>query len=80
MVLGADLREHPQRRGVPAARRVFKLDGVSEFLASNNGLFFVCAVTVLLAGYLVSLGMEGYAKIQKVCFYIGMAALAASSW
>ena len=33
----------------------------------------ICVVTVLLAGYLVSLGMEGYAKIQKVCFYIGMA-------
>ena len=56
---------------------IFKLDGVSEFLASNNGLFFVCAVTVLLAGYLVSLGMEGYARVQKVCFYIGMVALAA---
>ena len=56
---------------------IFKLDGVSTFLASNNGLFFVCAVTVLLAGYLVSLGMEGYAKVQKYCFYIGMAALAA---
>ena len=55
---------------------VLKLDGVSEFLASNNGLFFVCVVTVLLAGYLVSLGMEGYAKVQKVCFYLGMAALA----
>ena len=55
---------------------IFKLDGVSEFLASNNGLFFVCVVTVLLAGYLVSLGMEGYARVQKVCFYIGMAALA----
>jgi APA family basic amino acid/polyamine antiporter len=55
---------------------VFELDGFSEFLASENGLFFVCVVTVLLAGYLVSLGMEGYAKVQKVCFYIGMAALA----
>jgi amino acid transporter len=55
---------------------VFKLDGLSEFLASENGLFFVCVVTVLLAGYLVSLGMEGYAKVQKYCFYIGMIALA----
>jgi amino acid transporter len=55
---------------------VFKLDGVSTFLASNNGLFFVCVVTVLLAGYLVSLGMEGYAKVQKVCFYIGLIVLA----
>jgi basic amino acid/polyamine antiporter, APA family len=55
---------------------IFELNGFSEFLASENGLFFVCVVTVLLAGYLVSLGMEGYAKVQKVCFYIGMAALA----
>jgi amino acid transporter len=29
----------------------------------------------VLAGFLVSLGMEGYAKVQKYCFYIGMAAL-----
>ena len=56
---------------------IFELDGVTDFLASNNGLFFVCVVTVLLAGYLVSLGMEGYAKVQKVCFYIGMIALVA---
>jgi len=55
---------------------IFELDGMTEFLASNNGLFFVIVVTVLLAGYLVSLGMEGYAKVQKVCFYIGMGALA----
>ena len=51
---------------------IFELDGITDFLASNNGLFFVCVVTVVLAGYLVSLGMEGYAKVQKVCFYIGM--------
>ncbi len=55
---------------------LFKLDGVSTFLASKNGLFTVCVVTVVLAGFLVSLGMEGYAKIQKYCFYIGMVALA----
>ena len=28
-----------------------------------------------LAGFLVSLGMEGYAKVQRVCFYIGMVGL-----
>jgi basic amino acid/polyamine antiporter, APA family len=54
---------------------VFKLNGISDFLASKNGLFTVCVVTVVLAGFLVSLGMEGYAKVQKYCFYIGMAAL-----
>jgi basic amino acid/polyamine antiporter, APA family len=55
---------------------VFKLDGVSTFLAGKNGLFTVCLITVVLAGLLVSLGMEGYAKVQKYCFYIGMIALA----
>ncbi len=54
---------------------VFELDGLTEFLAEDTGLFVVIVATVVLAGYLVSLGMEGYAKIQKVCFYIGIAAL-----
>jgi basic amino acid/polyamine antiporter, APA family len=54
---------------------VLKLDGLSDFLANENGLFIVIQVTVVLAGVLVALGMETYAKIQKVCFYIGMAAL-----
>jgi APA family basic amino acid/polyamine antiporter len=55
---------------------LFKLGGLSTFLATKNGLFTVCVVTVVLAGFLVSLGMEGYAKIQRFCFYIGLAALA----
>jgi APA family basic amino acid/polyamine antiporter len=55
---------------------LFRLDGLTEFLASNNGLFVVCLVTVLLAGLLVSLGMETYARIQRACFYVGIAALA----
>ena len=51
-------------------------DGLLDFLAKDVGLFTICVVTALLAGYLVSLGMEGYAKVQKVCFYLGMIALA----
>ena len=54
---------------------LFKLNGVTDFLASDNGLFVVCLITVALAGLLVSLGMETYAKVQKYCFYLGMAAL-----
>ncbi|HEY1332066.1 MAG TPA: APC family permease [Actinomycetota bacterium] len=53
----------------------FKWGGLLTFLASKNGLFTVCVVTVLLAAFLVSLGMEGYAKVQRVCFYIGMVGL-----
>jgi APA family basic amino acid/polyamine antiporter len=55
---------------------IFKWNGLSTFLASKNGLFTVVVVTVLLAGYLVSLGMEGYAKVQRFCFYLGMIGLA----
>jgi amino acid transporter len=55
---------------------IFKWDGLTEFLATDNGLFVVILGTVVLAGYLVSLGMEGYAKVQKVCFYLGMIGLA----
>jgi len=37
---------------------LFELDGVTDFLATDNGLFVVCLITVALAGLLVSLGME----------------------
>jgi APA family basic amino acid/polyamine antiporter len=55
---------------------VLGLDGLTDFLAKDIGLFTVSIVTVGLAAVLVSLGMEGYAKIQKVCFYLGLAGLA----
>ena len=55
---------------------VLGLDGLTDFLAKDIGLFTVAIVTVGLAAVLVSLGMEGYAKIQKFCFYLGLAGLA----
>src|SRR6266480_4187957 len=55
---------------------IFKANSLLTFLSSKNGLFTVCVVTVALAGYLVSLGMEGYAKVQRFCFYLGMGGLA----
>jgi amino acid transporter len=54
---------------------IFKWDGVLDFLGKDTGLFTVILITVLLAGFLVSLGMEGYAKVQKYCFYIGFIGL-----
>ncbi len=55
---------------------LFKAGGTIEFLASKNGIFVVCVATALLAAFLVSLGMEGYAKVQKICFYIGIVGFA----
>src|SRR2546426_4509470 len=51
---------------------IFKWNGLLTWLATKNGLFVICIFVAILAGFLVSLGMEGYAKIQKYCFYLGM--------
>jgi amino acid transporter len=44
--------------------------------ASKTGIFVVCLITIAVAGILVSLGMAGYARIQKWCFYGGLVAFA----
>jgi basic amino acid/polyamine antiporter, APA family len=54
---------------------IFKADGLMSFLGKPAGLFTVILITVALAGFLVSLGMEGYAKVQKYCFYVGFIGL-----
>src|SRR5206468_7877394 len=50
---------------------IFKWHGAVTWLGSHNGIFLTSVGTIVLAGYLVSLGMEGYAKVQRTCFYIG---------
>jgi amino acid transporter len=54
---------------------LLKAGGTLTWLASDNGIFVVCVATTILAGLLVALGMEGYAKVQRVCFYLGGAVL-----
>src|ERR1700691_3917689 len=46
----------------------------AQWFASKNGIFVVCLITIALAGVLVSIGMAGYAKIQKWCFLGGLIA------
>ncbi len=46
--------------------------GAATYFGTHNGTMTICAITVALAGYFVSLGMGGYAKLQKWCFYAGM--------
>jgi APA family basic amino acid/polyamine antiporter len=50
-------------------------DGLT-FFGSPNGTFVVSLITIVLASGLVSLGMAGYARIQRWSIYIGLAALA----
>src|SRR2546426_3641043 len=54
---------------------ILKWHGAVNWFATKNGIFITSVGTIVLAGFLVSLGMEGYARVQRVCFYIGMAAL-----
>ncbi len=46
--------------------------GGAAWFGTNNGIFVVTLITIALAGILVSLGMSGYARIQKWCFIGGM--------
>jgi amino acid transporter len=46
--------------------------GGAAWFGTSNGIFVVTLITIGLAGILVSLGMGGYAKIQRWCFIGGM--------
>ena len=48
----------------------------AAWFATPTGIFVVCLITIAIAGVLVSLGMAGYARIQKWCFYGGLAGFA----
>src|SRR5712692_3938781 len=43
--------------------------GGAAWFGTSNGIFVVTLITIALAGVLVSLGMAGYARFQKWCFY-----------
>jgi basic amino acid/polyamine antiporter, APA family len=41
----------------------------AAWFGTSNGIFVTSLVVIVLAGLVVSLGMEGYAKFQKFCFW-----------
>jgi basic amino acid/polyamine antiporter, APA family len=50
--------------------------GIAEFFATGMGGFTASLIVCVLVTGLVALGMAGYARIQRLSFYIGLAALA----
>jgi len=46
--------------------------GGAAWFGTHNGVFVVSLITIALAGILVSIGMAGYAKVQRWCFIGGM--------
>jgi basic amino acid/polyamine antiporter, APA family len=45
------------------------------FWGEAKGVFTASVITAVLAAFFISLGMRGYAKLQKFCFYGGMLGL-----
>jgi amino acid transporter len=43
----------------------------AAWFGSKTGIFVVILITIALAGVLVSIGMAGYARVQKWCIYGG---------
>ena len=50
-------------------------DGVT-FFGSDNGTFVVSLIVIALTSALVALGMAGYARIQRLSLWVGLAGLA----
>src|SRR6201988_3614251 len=50
--------------------------GAAAWFATHTGIFVVTLITIVLAGVLVSIGMAGYARVQKWCFYGGLVGFA----
>lgn len=46
--------------------------GGASWFGGHTGIFVVSLITIVLAGVLVSIGMAGYARFQKWCFYGGL--------
>jgi amino acid transporter len=47
-------------------------NGGAAWFGTHTGVFVISVITIGLAGLLVSIGMAGYAKIQRWCFIGGM--------
>jgi len=49
---------------------------VATFMVSPTGVFVSCLIVLAFVSVVVTLGMETYARIQKICFWIGLVGLA----
>ena len=49
--------------------------GVATFFTSQTGVFVSCLLVLAFVSVVVTVGMETYARIQKVCFWIGIVGL-----
>src|SRR5437660_9008075 len=48
---------------------------VATFFGSPTGIFVSCLIVLAFVSWVITLGMEGYARIQRFCFWLGMVGL-----
>jgi len=48
---------------------------VATFFTSQVGVFVSCLIVLAFVSVVVTLGMETYARIQKICFWVGIVGL-----
>ncbi|HEY7621675.1 MAG TPA: APC family permease [Solirubrobacteraceae bacterium] len=51
-------------------------DSAVTFWGGHDGVFVASIITALLASFFIALGIRTYARVQKICFYGGVIALA----
>src|ERR1700693_2137926 len=51
------------------------LKDLASNLNSKTGVFITCLIVLAFVSVVVTLGMEAYARIQKICFWIGIVGL-----
>src|SRR5438477_10107906 len=51
------------------------LTNVATFFSSQVGVFVSCLIVLAFVSYVVTAGMETYARFQKFCFWLGLAGL-----
>src|SRR5437867_862605 len=51
------------------------LPDLATFFGSKTGIFVSCLIVLAFVSWVITLGMEGYAKIQRFCFWLGMGGL-----
>ena len=49
--------------------------GVATWFVGKTGTFVSCLIVIAACATFISLGMRSYAKLQRVCLWIGLAAL-----
>ena len=60
----------------PLAATIGRTDWATFFSpTTGTGLFVACLIVLAFVCVYVTMGMEGYAKVQKFCFWVGLAGL-----